>query len=489
MATRESQGLQISLILFVMISVVLAVMTFVFYSSADDAKQAKLSAEQAAADARGLANKSDFKVQYLKHLLGVTPLAEAPLNTVMGQVGGEADIQAINTQFLADMATYGEGLPPEKRNYRELPVFLTEALQRKNKNNATMVAEVNALTARLAQVEKAEKDRAAAAERGAQEARDDLQAQRNAFEADRKNMDQQKNELQATARANEGKLTEQVKLAKRAEEQAQQQYASASQTIDTQQKRIEELVDQPFETPDGQIYWVNQRTRTVWINLGLADGLRRQTTFSVFDQAAMNVASAGGAARKADVSKGKIEITRVIDQHLAEGRIVEDQLSNPILKGDQVFSPAWKPGRRVRFALVGFMDINEDRRSDRELIRRIIQQGGGEVDAEVLDDGSVVGELSENTRYLVRGTAPAKRTVLASYTAMIEDARTLGIQEISLERVLELMGYKAETRTLPLGRRRADRGAAEEEEASSSDAEAAPADADGEFRPRSPTAF
>ena len=36
------------------------------------------------------------------------------------------------------------------------------------------------------------------------------------------------------------------------------------------------------EVADGKVTWVNQRSRTVWINLGSDDGLRRQTSFSVF---------------------------------------------------------------------------------------------------------------------------------------------------------------------------------------------------------------
>ena len=489
MASRESQGLQISLILFVMISVVLAVMTFVFYRSAQEAKGEAEDAKQGQITQQNLYQDENFKVQFLQHILGATPLAEAQLNQVQGTIGNDPAMKAISDQFMTDMANYGEGLPAEKRNYRELPVFLTEALQRKNKNNAQMAAEVNQLTTRLNQVEQSEKDRADAAEQGAQTARDDLQQQRDTFESDRTAMQQAADKLQQAARAKEIALENQARDAKRGEEVAQADYDSARDTIETQQKRIKELIDQPFETPDGQIYWVSQRSRTVWINLGLADGLRRQTTFSVFDQEALNVASGingdEAATRRADVSKGKIEITRVIDQHLAEGRIVEDQPSNPILVGDQVFSPAWKPGRRVKFALVGFMDINEDRRSDRDLIRNVIHQGGGEIDAEVLDDGTLVGELSENTRYLVRGKAPTNTAVLGAYTSMINNSKTLGIQEISLQMLLELMGYKAETRTLPLNRRRSPADAAGD----APDAEAA-GDADaGEFKPRRPTTF
>ena len=46
-----------------------------------------------------------------------------------------------------------------------------------------------------------------------------------------------------------------------------------------------------FEIPDGVISWVNQNG-TVWINLGSADALRPQVTFSIYDAALRDPAKA-----------------------------------------------------------------------------------------------------------------------------------------------------------------------------------------------------
>ena len=118
------------------------------------------------------------------------------------------------------------------------------------------------------------------------------------------------------------------------------------------------------EVPDGKIVTVNQRTRLVWINRGSADGLRRQTSFSVFDADDSNPLEA--------TLKGKIEVVRMINDHMAEARIVEDDLSNPMMSGDPIFSPSWEPGRPEHFALAGFMDIDDDGQSDRQRIRDLI---------------------------------------------------------------------------------------------------------------------
>ena len=161
---------------------------------------------------------------------------------------------------------------------------------------------------------------------------------------------------------------------------------------------IQKTHSETFEVPSGHVVTVNQNEHTVWLNLGSADGLRSQISFSVFN-ADVN------AVQKAE-RKARIEITRVIDQHLSEARIVEDDLTDPILRGDVVYSPAWRPGVKVRFALAGFMDINGDGKSDRELVRNVITLNGGVIDSELKDDGTVVGKLDAGTRFFVQGDSP-----------------------------------------------------------------------------------
>ena len=104
--------------------------------------------------------------------------------------------------------------------------------------------------------------------------------------------------------------------------------------------------DEPesFEVADGRVSWVNQNG-TVWINLGTADSLRRQVTFSVFD------ADLHDAAKSK--KKGSIEVTRLLSDHMAEARITKDDPKNPILTGDNIYSQIWHRGKKLHFALTG----------------------------------------------------------------------------------------------------------------------------------------
>lgn len=463
MAKRESQGLQIALILFVMITVVLAVTTFVFFRQAEQMAKEVAAAEKKAEDAKAFGETQSYWNQYFMHILGAKPLDPAAFEIVLQSVEGDEAMAGVHASFESDVKTFGEGLPEETVNYRDLPPNILQAVRKLNTANTGLLESNNQLIAERDQMRADSLREIDLARTGQKAAEDERSSAQEDFTTRREELKTTQEKQFADYDSKIKEVTTLVAVREKTIQERDSELKAKDNTIVKQKDTITELRDEPFEAPDGRIAWVNQASRTVWVNLGMADGLRRQTTFSVYDHDAMNVApGAGGkigndeeaSRRKVDERKGMIEITRVIDQHLAEARIVDDYTADPILPGDQIFSPAWKPGRKVRFALVGFMDIDGDARSDRELVRNIISMGGGIIDAEVHDDGAVEGELSANTRYLVRGTPPdgSDPKVMTAYTNLIGQAEKLGIQEINLLMLLDLMGYKAEVRTIGLGK-------------------------------------
>jgi hypothetical protein len=185
----------------------------------------------------------------------------------------------------------------------------------------------------------------------------------------------------------------------------------------------------------------------VWINLGAADGLARQTIFSVYGQEETGLAQ---AERKAS-----IEVTRVLNDHLAEARITSDNPADPIMPGDQIFSPAWKPGEPVHFAFAGLLDIDGDRRSDRELIHGLVASAGGVIDAEVSEAGEQMipgGQVTSSTRYLVLGQAPSDRKGMTEWSRILTVAEQLGVETLQMDKFLSMIGYQRELRTVPLGK-------------------------------------
>jgi hypothetical protein len=448
MASRESQGLQIAVIAFAMLTIILAITTYVFYAQANTNLLAKESAVKAKADADATVKTVSYRNLALQYVLGDGATKEQV--DAAKPATPDVDVDRILANFDADMALYGENVAEAgPRNYRTLPAFLLGAIN--NKNSSVVTA--NGLSTEYQKekdtVQTTEQGRAKTAETAVATAQDDAKSQLEKFTADLDAYTKEKDKL-AT------QLAEKDKVMKKERDDAAKQLAQLQQQIVTLQstvdglkekvKTIEVNRDNIFENPDGRITWVNQKQQLVWINLGRADGLGRQTSFAVFDAQETGVTTAE--------PKGRVEVVRILEDHLAEARILEDTPRNPILPNDVIHTPAWSPGQAIRFALVGEMDIDGDGVSDRETIRNIITLNGGVIDAELKDNGTRVGSMTVNTRYMVLGEKPTDKTsdtMLKEYRFLLDEVQRYGTEVISVQKLLSQMGWKSESRTVDIG--------------------------------------
>jgi len=227
-----------------------------------------------------------------------------------------------------------------------------------------------------------------------------------------------------------------------------QQLSIVNKRLLEQKDEIERGLSDLTENPDGHIVRVNQRQQMVWIDRGRADGLLRQTTFAIYDHN-----ERGASSNK---SKGRIEVLTV-GENMSEARILEDSPANPIIGGDIIDTPAWSPGQRIHFALAMKMDINKDRIDDYDMIKSIILMNGGLIDAELRVDanGKVVrnGEIGVETRYFVQGEKPSEATsqeMLKQFVDFDKDRERFNVRKISVEKLLALMGWRSEERTVEL---------------------------------------
>jgi len=429
MAARENQGLQIALIIFVVLTIVLIVTTYMFFSSySQERDKAKSLAEQKSS-ADTAAQQAVAEFDRIKTLIG----AAQPDR-----------IDAVEEAAKVDMATHGEGLVESKQNYRDLVKHMSAKLRKYEENNTKLAA----LTAELEGKLKTNEEAAKAAEANyvaeLNKAGEDLKAERDKFGTDRTELTGQMQQLSGR-----------IQTTAAEHEKVVQQSTAEIATLSTELKRSEELRERLLnkdaadkkanEYPDGKVVRVNQRTRLAYLNVGTADGLRNQTSFVV-------VAPEDGNPVKSK-PKGMIEVVRLTGDHQAEARIVEDDLSNPIMPNDLIFSTVWEAGRAEHFALAGYMDIDQDGENDRQLIRDLITMNGGVIDAEVTADGSKNGEMSVQTKYLVQGARPtAESKDLEGYGAILTEAQKLGVPTISVNEFLDYMGYRGQEQTVNLGR-------------------------------------
>ncbi|MGE3780262.1 MAG: hypothetical protein AB7F89_23940 [Pirellulaceae bacterium] len=438
------------MILFGLLTAVLAISTFVFYRQSDEASKLAEAAEKGKQDATTRANDSDSRLEFVLHILGINKLPEAEVEQLKQSFGADETMKNVITNYEQHMSTYAAGLPKEEQTYAEvLPKMLMNMRQINvgvidSQRQATQYKDERDAT------QKAEKARSDAAIRDLELAQKERDDEKNKYLADRTKLeDEQKTQLASFKKQLGQKDSQMASLNARNDTTLKEMKKTADANASLLEA-VKQYQDEPFEVGDGVVTWVNQGARTVWINLGLADGLRRQTMFSVYDQADNGV-------QRTD-PKASIEVTKVLDQHLAEARIAFDGASNPIMRGDVIFSPAWRPGKRIRFALAGVIDIDGDGRSDRNLVRSLLSASGGQIDFEAHDDGKKEGEMTAGIRYLVLGSSPAEgdptlvnREALAAYSEAQDAADKLGIEKITVDKMLEWVGYRPEVRTPTVG--------------------------------------
>ena len=441
MAKRENQGLHIALISFVILSVLLIVTTYYFWSNSrhltlevDREKAAKTEANSAKSIA--LAESEKLKTM-LNHPI-------------------ETPVEEIEAQFAKDMVTYAGSLPEVQRNYRELPQHLMSSIQERHSRISDLSADIRTMTADFAR-QKSELQKALG------EAQQELAVKESNV-----------SKIDGKAQADRTDLTSQLaQQAKQADEKISALEADIAEktaeieTLTTKNEQLEIILadrenkiaqltnENSFDSPDGKIRFVNTKMGTVYLNLGAADGLRRQVTFSVFGADVNNLYK--------EEPKGKIEVIRVLSAHESEAKIVEDFVGDPMLRGDVVYTPIWNAGSALRFALVGTLDIDGDGSDDRERFKAMIARNNGKVDAEDVEaaDGSreLRGRITRSTRYLVvDGDAPESADEDAASardvrSQMLNEASSLGVEVIELDRLLEYMGFNGDRRVIPLGSR------------------------------------
>ena len=451
MAARENQGLQAALIIFVLITIGLFVSTYIYFRSAEEADKVRLAAESKANDFQKQYQNRDIEVRCLKYMLGWdSTLSEADYQGLLNGVPETAEIREIDTGFKQDMAMYGKGL--DKPNYRLVPAELLKVIKAKNEELITSIDEQKKLQAQLVAAREESKREVEKAKQGQEEASAELVKRTQDFQTERDRLNGEKTKLAGEKDGIRTKLNESVDKAEKDDKAAQNLITKLNNTIMDQKDELKKWKeDENFEVADGKITYVNQRQNLVLVNIGSADGLREQISFSVYDQAEN---SATRAQKKAG-----IEIIRVVEPHLAEARIVHSQTTNPILPGDLIYSPVWSPGQRMHFALTSFMDINGDGVNDRDLIRTLIQLNGGIVDVEQGDDGAVtVAKMTLQTRYLVEGDLPTvsdkgqQDAHIQGRNSLILRAGELGVERVAPAKLLGWMGWKGEEKTTSLGR-------------------------------------
>lgn len=433
---RNQQGVVITLIVFIVLALILGVTTYFGFKGLSEKKQelAQVQDQLKSATSENSSWAAGFKKA--KDAAGFAGLGD-----------GHADLAALADKMTErvkglDAATGGA------TTYEAAVANLAANLAQKNTELATAQADVAAAQAAMnAEIEKSA-------------------AQKKAFDDAVAQMQTKFDESLADARASYDELTasfnKQTQEVDAVKAQAKDAIATAKQeTADYREsatkiaeinaelaERVDQLSNAEFERADAEVIYADQANKVVRLNVGTDDGIRPLTTFNVFPSDAIDV---GGAK-----AKGSVQVVAALGPHECEARILEDEMSAPIMPGDLVYTPLWRPGETVRYALDYNLDINDDGRSDLDEIIGLIQLAGGEVAAYLDANGKEVGAIDSGVYRIVVSEdeivdvlqkdasldQATKDQILQTREGFLDAARKNGVRSMTLSDFLVRVGYK-----------------------------------------------
>jgi hypothetical protein len=319
--SRQYQALQISLIIFAMLTIVLGVTTYLsLHTSAELRVEAK-TAHEAADKGHALALQAQQDAGELKTLLGFK---------------ADEKLDAIQQQAAADMQFCASTLPESCRTYRGALAAVHDAVVAGNREVASGKHEIKSLA-----------DAMEHRETGSQAQIDQFRTSNRRLGAQAVTVEKTANDELARAKEN---LRGIERTLDKVQAETRQKVADARQQVEELQGKCKDLAQenerlkkqqdesQASSVTQGHIVRVSAQLRTAWIDLGSADGVRQLLPFNVYPATA--------AKLNTTTQKGMVRVSNVPEAHMAEAKIVEDNPADPLVPRDKVHSPGWKPSGR-----------------------------------------------------------------------------------------------------------------------------------------------
>lgn len=474
--TTVIQSLSIALIVFVMLTFVLAVTTYLFFMQKEQEVAKVIEANRLADEANEKLDEASAEKERLQKIIG---FAELSLEEVENETA-----TTLQTKF----GDYMKEEKPEDRSYDLLVKKLKESADEKDKTVLTLQDEKEQLRAEVEAVRKAGEEKAAALQKNLTDAQ--AKADREKKELERA-VARQQEERQALTSKYDSALEESTDLKRLQEKVAEaaavlssgrrvagekpedqitamvnairerdREIFLANETLATLrakdpavQKAVRDAIpeDDRIDGFDGRVVSVNEADRTVLILADSTRGMRPGLILSVYGP--------DDPTPPFGADKGMVEVVAIEGPTLARARIRRDATANPILGGDGVATNLWTPGESFEAVIVGYVQLDGDSGTDLDRLRELIESVGGSVaplasaqTTMVIDGGtprSIAGKAVENWRKLDEQRRDDQ----------LKEARRLGLKVVGLDPFLRMMGLERDS--LDANRLPAVAGAAE----------------------------
>lgn len=453
---NAAQSLTIALIVFVTLTFILAVTTYLFYKKASDAETASAQAAADSQKARSDMQKASDDRAKLLAILGfpdATPVADIETAT--------------NEAFEKKYGDYRD----DQKAYTKLSDWLLGAVKSKDEANKTLQAEKRATEDALNKQLQQTKDSLDAFEKKYRDLEATLADERTKFNQGREQYEELTAQLQAALKkANEESdrmrlLVEEiakgeplVSVDRRAKYKATRPEEQVGQLFDELRDRerviarqneiladlrvgdkaIQDMVraatpkDDRIDGFDGQVISVNERDGTVALDVGSTQGLRSGTIFDIYDPR--------DPRPQFGSRKGIVEIQAIEGPSVARARIRNQSSRDPILAGDGVATSLWSPGRGFEAVFVGYLQIDRDAGQDVEDLARLVERSGGRVEPSVTPATTLV--VDAGPPRVIGGEKPAgwRQADETRRQRMLDEAKRLGVRVVGVDTFLDMMG-------------------------------------------------
>jgi hypothetical protein len=465
---ETSQGLVVTLVFFILLTIILGVTTWLGYSGQEDARKDITTATNTAKTREAERDWAEFQALAYRSMMGHQPpnadrldlLHRQFANKELGKNAADRD-EVTNLVggvlegappggkgFAYDEATKKyrnsyEGLLAEQKKEFDKVNAENTGLQKKVKDQDGTIKQRDEQITKL----KADQDKTIAdlnkANTDTKEAQDTTRTQ---LIAEVKRLTDEKAAFIVASADDKKKLTADLKKALDTVADQKRQMTAINDELLSMKAKASDTAPKSLRT-DWKIATI--QGTIPYINLGSADNVKTQLTF--------NIHGVGPDGRPNPQPKGTLEVVNVIGPHLSQARItgVKDASRDPVLVGDVLNNSTWDPFQKRHVALAGYFDLYGDGRENLAELRRALERQNVVVDAYLdLKDFSIQGALTLQTDYLILGDGPETlpfsirerddfgKKLRKGIEEVQAEAKKNGVPVIGMRKYLDSIGYK-----------------------------------------------
>lgn len=445
MASKDSNGLVISLSIFVLLTIGLGVAWYMTWAHSADVQRQLATAQADKTKADGDLRNVLVERQALQDLVGSAGETDEVVKSVKDEIAKRASdgsSSALPLQAAMIKTATDRDISTTAATERQILVEtkakeLTDAIAKHENTMKSLQAQVAEKEDELRKKEALHGEQLVAREKQIEDLRKDIREEQDKYATLQTQTSRQIDELE-------------------------NDIGEKREALIVLTQKAHELEDLSFEREDGRLVFVDQSSLTGSIDLGSRDELRVGTTFSVYKKN-----NSGVGRRSNEDIKGKIEVIRITGDHGAVVQIVDQLAGNPLSKEDPIYSPIFSSGQKLEIAVAGLLDFDGNIGGDREEFIRLIKGANAHVAIQISDDANLVDQegnvlneadpigtlMNEKTRFLIigdlgEGDQTQDSVKQALYQKMQQHASKMknaalnhGIYVVSLSSFLEYIGY------------------------------------------------